>query len=126
MSKLSLRLVCVVLVLFIQSSLLICGGEGCWNEGFALPIGHPTHQMLSWMMELTPFSLSTVQCIAQVLLVVEGVFVVDFCFGTLCNCILFAFQCAIIGLALTICYKILQQNPHTTFVSFMKTIDQLF
>jgi uncharacterized membrane protein len=82
--------------------------------------------MLSWIMGLAPFPLSTVQCIAQVLLVVEGVFVLNFCFKTLFSCILFAFQCAIISLALTICYQISQQNPHTTFVRFMKTIDQLF
>jgi hypothetical protein len=31
MSKLSLRVFGVALVLIIQSSLLICGGEGCWN-----------------------------------------------------------------------------------------------
>jgi hypothetical protein len=117
------RLFLAIVLIAAHGSLLVCEEERCWNSSFSLPFYHPAHQVLSWAMRQLPLQLSTVQRIAQGLLVAEGVIVINFCMQALCRCILLVFQCVIVTIALCLCYQISQQDMQTTFMKLKTSID---
>ncbi len=124
MSKFASRLLAAILIIVIHGSLLICEEEQCWNKHFALSFGHPAHRLYSWMLMKSPLSLSILQRIAEVLIVVEGVFLLNFLFKLVCSCILLALQVTIVGLAMSFCYQIIQQDVQTTIIKVSGWIER--
>jgi hypothetical protein len=118
MSKFSLKVFAVVVLLIIHGSLLICNEEDCWNSSFALSSDHPFHRAILWIMWRLPMRISTVQRLAQALLVAEGVIALNFFFKFLCSCVLLLFQGFMMSFAIGLVYQISQQDLHTTFLNF--------
>jgi hypothetical protein len=86
---------------------------------------HPFHRAISWIMRRVPISLSTVQRLAQALLVAEAVIVLNF-FKVLCSFVIWLFQGFMMSVALVMVYQISQQDLQTTFLNFRTAMEHLF
>jgi hypothetical protein len=126
MSKLSVRLFVVVVLLIIQGTLLVCEDGNRWNSSFALSMDHPFHRAISWIIRRVPIPLSTIQRLAQALLVAEAVIVLNFFFKVLCSFVILLFQGLMMSVAIGLVYQISQQDLHTTFLNFRTAMEQLF
>jgi hypothetical protein len=113
-----MRLLVVAVIIVIQASLLICERDTCWNEAVALPPDHPVHKILSQILRKAPLPLAQIQTIAQTLIVVEAVIILNLFFKFLCSCLLWIVQLVLVGAATHLCYLLTQQDTHTSFLKF--------
>jgi hypothetical protein len=118
MTKASLRLLLTLILLTIQGSLLICGEDDCWNYAVSLSQSHPLHQLLLKILMRIPIPFSTIQHIAQVLLVVEAVVLLNLLFKFVCTCILWTLQILLAGGAMHLCFLLSQQDLQTSITNF--------
>lgn len=119
------RLFLVIVLIVVHGSLFVCDEERCWNSSFALSFEHPAHQILSWTIRQLPLRLSTIQRIAQGLIVAEGVLIVKFFLQALCSCVQLIIQVVIFSIALGLYYQISQQDMNMAFLKFNTSIDKL-
>jgi hypothetical protein len=110
MSKISARLLVGVLLLTIHLSLLMCEEERCWNEAISLSYDHPISRIFTWLMRKTPFSLSSIQRVAQALVIGEGVILLTYLFEIVCKCVCLLIQLIIIITAARFYYQISRQD----------------
>lgn len=93
-----------------HTPLLACEAESCSGKSFRLPFDHPVSQALTWMVEMTPFTLGSVQQAIWVALITEGVILLAYLFEFLCKCFYLVIKVFITILIARLIYQLSQSE----------------
>ena len=110
MSKFSQRLFLVLLFVLLHAPLLICQEENCFSKSFGLPFDHPVSRALTWMIDMTPFTLGSVQQAIRVAAITEGVILLTYLFEFFCRCLYLVIKLSITILIARSLYQLSQQD----------------